>query len=259
MLERWRELDWLRRGMVSALAVMMAGFALANFFASVRKGVEYQGVLFLLKREGETCRYTGKVRGRSAEFTVRPGGIVEYRWGDEFYGPCQVEKLPSAGGQAAGLPGVEIRRGEEVLFRGGYHDGVSFMLIPEGGGDETDWFWTPEIQWSTGTIAYKDGRELTERDLHEPSLTTLAGLVLAPRLVHRGSLPYYLLATLAALFDMFQICCSDRVFRHSARWYVKNPEAAEPSEEYMVGERLSWGIVTIMTIILYCVGLITID
>lgn len=259
MLERWRELDWFRRGMVSALAVMMVGFALANFFAAAREGVEYQGVLFLLKREGETCRYTGKVRGRPAEFVVRPDGTAEYCWGDYVYGPYQVEKLPSAGGQAAGLPGVEIRRGEEVLFRGGYHDGSSFMLIPEDERYETDWLWMPEIQWSTGTIVYKDGRELTERDLHEPGLTTLAGLVLSPRLVHRGSLPYYLLATLVALFDMFQICCSDRVFRQSARWYVKNPEAAEPSEEYMVGERLSWGIVTIMTIILYCVGLITID
>lgn len=259
MLERWRELDWLRRGMVSALAVMMVGFALANFFAAAREGVEYQGVLFLLKREGETCRYTGKVRGRPAEFVVRPDGTAEYCWGDYVYGPYQVEKLPSAGGQAAGLPGVEIRRGEEVLFRGGYHDGSSFMLIPEDERYETDWLWMPEIQWSTGTIVYKDGRELTERDLHEPGLTTLAGLVLSPRLVHRGSLPYYLLATLVALFDMFQICCSDRVFRQSARWYVKNPETAEPSEEYMVRERLSWGIVTIMTIILYCVGLTTID
>ena len=81
VLKKWREMSWFRRVLVALLAGMILGGGIATTVVTGREGIKYQDTLLLLTREGEACRYTGRLDGERAEFTVRPGGLVEYRWG----------------------------------------------------------------------------------------------------------------------------------------------------------------------------------
>lgn len=244
MREKWQEMSWFRRGLLAILAVMVVGFGIATPVVSARKGIEYADTLLYLTEEGDTRRYTGRLDGQRAEFTVRPGGTVEYLWGEETYGPYQVVEDPSAAPRDF-MTGLEIRRDGQALFRGGFSDDEWPVLYGEDG-EPFEPFRMLDITYSSGGKTFdSDGRELSARDLHEPRLTTVARLVLGePALTHRGSFGLYLLVTLLAAFNIFQICCPGLMFRWSIMWHVRDPDSAEPSDFYIVMEKIEWVVVT---------------
>ncbi len=255
MREAWREMSLLQRVLLAILAAMILGFGIATPIMGTREGIEYGNTLLHSTQEGEVRRYTGRIDGRRAEFAVTPDGTVEYRWGDEAYGPYRVAEDPSAspkGSMAAwNLPGIEIRRGDEVLFRGGLYDGERPILYDEDG--EPFNFLSITYGTSGGKVYDSNGKELTQRDLHEPGLSIVA------RLAHRGSFAFYLLGTLLAAFNMFQICFPGLMFRQSIRWHVKDPYAAEPSDFYIFMEQVEWVILTVVAAALYWLAITAVN
>ena len=247
MLELWREMSWYRRVLLAVLAAMVVGFGIATPVVRARKGMEYRDTLFYPGEEAGVLRYTGRLDWERAEFTVRPGGLVEYRWGEEVYGPYTVAEDPAASpSKYPGTPGIEVRQGEEVLFRGGYFN--DYMLIREDGELLTGL----AVRFETGD----GGRELTRRDLHEPGLSQIVRLALGgTELTHRGSFGLYLLVTLLAAFNIFQICCPGLMFRLSLWGRVRDPYAAEPSEWYILMERLEWIVLTAVVLAGYWMAL----
>lgn len=257
MLERWRGFSLFQRVLLAILAAMIVGFGIAIPTVAGRKGIEYRDALLRFTQEGEVRRYTGRVDWKRTEFTVRPGGTVEYRWGDEFYGPYQVVEDPSAAPERW-MAGLEIHQGGQTLFRGGLSGGSWPVLYDEEGGLFE--FMTVSYGTSGGKVYDSTGRELTQRDLHAPGLNTVAALALQePELAHRGNFSLYLLATLLAGFNMFLICFPGLMFRRSARWYIRDPEAAEPSDFYIIMERAEWVVFTGIAAALYCLALTAID
>ena len=104
MREAWREMSLLQRVLLAILAAMILGFGIATPIMSIREGIEYGNTLLHFTQEGEVRRYTGRIDGRRAEFAVMPDGTVEYRWGEEAYGPYQYVGYPEPGeGGAVGL------------------------------------------------------------------------------------------------------------------------------------------------------------
>lgn len=257
MLEIWREMSRFRRILLIVLAAMILGFGIATLVVGGRKGIEYRDTLLCFTQEGEVRRYAGRLDWKQTEFTVRPGGTVEYLWGEEVYGPYQVAEAPSAAPEAY-MTGLEIRQGEAVLFRGGLADlGGWPMLYGEDGKP----FEMLSFTYSSGGKTYDpNGKELTPRDLHEPSLTMVARLGTGePELTRRGSFGLYLLTTLLAAFNIFQICFPGLMFRWSIMWHVKDPEAAEPSDFYVSMERAEWVILTGMAAVFYWLALTLIN
>ena len=182
---------------------------------------------------------------------------MEYRWGDELYGPYQVVEDPTAAPERW-MAGLEIHQGGQTLFRGGLSGGSWPVLYDEEGGLFE--FMTVSYGTSGGKVYDSTGRELTQRDLHAPGLNTVAALALQePELAHRGNFSLYLLATLLAGFNMFLICFPGLMFRRSARWYIRDPEAAEPSDFYIIMERAEWVVFTGIAAALYCLALTAID
>lgn len=257
--ERWSEMSWYRRILLMLMAVMILGFSVAMPIMRSIKGIGYGGSFFRLEEEGEVRRYAGREDWEEAVFTVCPGGVVEYQWGEYTYGPYQVVEDPTASPQGdwAGMPGVEIRRGGEVLFRGGYENsGPFFALISQDGE------WLPDLHieaYAAGGVEVgEDGHVITQEEKHEPDLAILARLVLEPELTCRGSLEAYLLTTLLALFNVAYICSPDFFFYLSLVGHVRDPERAEPSDSYVVMEHLGWALLTVVCLALYCNGLFSI-
>lgn len=252
MREKWEEMSLLRRILVVILAVMIVGFGAATLIAGGQKGIEYRDTLLRLTQEGEVRRYAGRVDWKRTEFTVYPGKTVEYHWGDEGYGPYQIVEDPAAAPEHY-MTGLEIYQDGKRVFRGGYKPGGSWLVLY---GEDGEPFGMVDLTFSSGGKTYdSNGKELTARDLHAPDLSTVARLAMdEPELTHRGNFGLYLLVTLLAVFNMFQICFPGLMFRWSIRWHVRDPYAAEPSDFYIFMERAEWVFLTGMAAILYCLA-----
>ena len=254
MGEKWEEMSLLQRVLAVILAVMIVGFGAATLIVGGQKGIEYQDTLLRFTQEGEVRRYTGRLDWKRAEFTVYPGKTVEYRWGDEVYGPYQMVEDPAAAPKYY-MTGLEIYQDGERIFRGGYNPGESwFVLYGEDG--EPYGMLTVTFGGSGGKTYDIYGQELTARDLHKPGLSIVARLAMdEPELTHRGHFGLYLLVTLLAAFNIFQICYPELMFRWSIMWHVQDPYAAEPSDWYILMERIEWVVLTVVAAALYWLAL----
>ena len=253
---KWSEMSRYRRVLLLVMAAEILVFFIANVLAFLRPGLEYQDTLLYPRTEGELQIYQGRVDGETARFTVTPGGEVSYQWEEYTYGPYQISEDPSAVPDGyEGSQGIEIRLGDEVLFRGCYLPSSTFPLIQEDG--ESLWE-DSNIYMISGEQIWRNGQEITEREYREPSLSALARVALEPELTRQGNILLYLLITVLAVFNVLQICFPGLFFRRYIRWRVRDPELAEPSDFYIAMERMEWVVLAIVCLVLYGMCLTTI-
>ena len=253
---KWSEMSRYRRVLLLVMAAEILVFFIANVLAFLRPGLEYQDTLLYPRTEGELQIYQGRVDGETARFSVTPGGEVSYQWGEYTYGPYQISEDPSAVPDGyEGSQGIEIRLGDEVLFRGCYLPSSTFPLIQEDG--ESLWE-DSNIYMISGEKIWRNGQEITEREYREPSLSALARVALGTELTRQGNILLYLLITVLAVFNVLQICFPGLFFRRYIRWRVRDPELAEPSDFYIAMERMEWVVIAIVCLVLYGMCLTTI-
>ena len=247
---KWTEMNRYRRVLLIAMAAEILAFFVPVLVAVNRPGLEYGGTLLYPRMEGEIQIYEGTIDGEPARFAVSPEGEVSYRWGEYTYGPWRVAEDPAAApGEGSGLTGVEITREGRVVFRGGYDPDSTVSLFREDG--------TPvlgaefHITAGEGIVVEADGRVLTQEELHEPGLSAVARAALGAELTHRGSILLYLLITLLALLNVLQICFPGFFFRLSLWGHVRNIEDAEPSDWYIVMEKIEWAVLAVCCLFLY--------
>ena len=253
---KWSEMSRYRRGLLIVMAIEILSFFFATLVMINRPGLEYQDALLYPRTEGELQIYQGRVDGETARFTVTPGGEVSYQWGEYTYGPYQISEDPSAVPDGyEGSQGIEIRLGDEVLFRGCYLPSSTFPLIQEDG--ESLWE-DSNIYMISGEKIWRNGQEITEREYREPSLSALARVALGTELTRQGNILLYLLITVLAVFNVLQICFPGLFFRRYIRWRVRDPELAEPSDFYIAMERMEWVVIAIVCLVLYGMCLTTI-
>ena len=264
---RWNEMDLFRKGLLILLVAAIPLFAVVTAVQCSRLGIEY-GTVFLRRTENDgVIQYAGREDGQDSVFTVGPDGRVEYRWGEETYGPYTVREDPSAAPEPSawngdsgdryvpdGLTGVEIRQGDTVLFRGGWDpdpDRTWFSLYDESGNQLSGL--SISAITSSGTVIGPDGEIITPREQHKPTAAALLRVVLAPELVHRGSWLIYAFVTLLAAAGMGYILFYRELFYWNLGFTVKNPENAEPSDWYVFSSLLGMTIITGAVLVLYVV------
>ena len=259
---RWTEMDLFRKGLLLLLAVAIPLFAVVTAVQCSRVGIEYENV-FLRRTENDgVIQYAGRKSGEDSVFTVCPDGRVEYRWGEETYGPYTILQDPSAAPEPSmgdsyvpeGLMGVEVRQGDTVLFRGGWDpdpDMTWFSLYDESGNRLSGLSFSATM--GDGTMIGSDGEIITPREQHEPTAAGLLRVALAPELVHRGSWKIYALVTLLAAAGVGYILFYRELFYWDMSFTVKNPENAEPSDWYVFSSLLGMGIITAVVLVLYVV------
>lgn len=258
--EKWLKLPRLQQVLLVLLAGMILVFTGAMPIIASRKGIAYSGTLLYFRQDGDVRRYAGKVDGEKAAFAVYPDGTVTYAWGKHSYGPYQVVAEDASAALARlDFPGIEIRRGDEVLFRGSYHSGSFPMLFGEDG---EPWFTSSfpiiGVSGGEGTVVM-NGKVVTQAEMHEPSLTTLAELVLDPQLTCRGDVSIYLITTVMAVVVALGIWFYRELFRWNLSWTVRDPDDAEPSEWYIFWQKFSWVFCTGAVAVFYIIGLIQIN
>ena len=179
---KWQEMGLYRRILLAVMLAEIVGFLIAYVIVVNRPGLEYSGALLYPHTEGELQIYEGKIDGEPARFAVSPEGEISYQWGEYTYGPWQVVADPTA------VPdgfreknGLEIRRGDEVIFRGIYSPHSFNLLIDENGDPVRDTFSVGSVGGGA-TLYYVTGQEVTREEWYEPGLGALARIVLTPEL-----------------------------------------------------------------------------
>ena len=253
LLAWWETVTWYRRMLLMAQLAMILVFAIALAIVYSRPGFVYQDALLRPSQAGDSIVYAGRLDREQAAFTVSPGGRVSFTWGEYDYGPYEIVEDPAAVPEGYGWTrGIEIREGEQVLFRGGYtgdpyaplyrEDGSilmgldTYITINDGG-----------TEWACST----DGELLTEEGLHAPGPAVLARLVLDPELHRQGSVWIFLLVTMMTGINMYRISFPMKVFRRNLRYTIQNWETAEPSDSYQFLVHASWLILAVLECVLY--------
>ena len=132
-MDRIRNLNRYQKTILILMTAVALVFAAVYFVTVQRAGYEYRDTIFVPGQENGSTVYSGKIRGQQARFTVSADKTVVFQCGDRIYGPYTAKEDPTAIPQdaetAGALTGVELRQGEEVLFRGGVRRNRDYYLL----------------------------------------------------------------------------------------------------------------------------------
>ena len=253
-MQRIKNLNGYQKGLLLLLLAMALVFAVVYHMTVSRVGILYQDAIFVPEENAGVTVYSAKIRGEQAQITVSEDRSVVFQCGDKTYGPYTVKEDPTALPELEigreGMTGVEIREGEQILFRGGFwQTGEDYWLCNEDGSME---FFKILYTTDDGVQRDADGNVV---DPLEPSLSDILRLGYGPELTHKGSWLAWLGAVFISFLAAGSILYADELFRLDLSFQIQNAEAAEPSEWEMMKRYISWTVFVIAALIVYFLGL----
>ncbi len=246
-----KELDRLQKGILLALLVMVLFFSVLYPITVSRVGILYQDAIFVPEEKENMTVYSGKIKGEQAQFTVQEDGTVLFQYGGKQYGPYTAKEDPTAlpEGREAYMTGVELRQGDNVLFRGGIGktDQISWLVQEDG-----TLYNLVEVVADNGVNTYVDGVLV---DPYEPSVKTLLNLIFRPELTHKGEWALWLCGVVTCILTACSILYADELFRFQMAFHVKYAYEAEPSDLEIAGRYLSWIALAVLSLCVFIMGL----
>lgn len=235
--------------------VLLVVLALAVVFSVLypltlsREGYLYEDTILVPSQENGSVVYSGKIRGEQARFTVSADKAVTYQYGGQTYGPYTAKEDPAAipegvdGGRQ--MTGVELRRGEEIVFRGGVMaPGGNYILYNEDGSVEN-----MGVTWSFGEEAG------TDPAAQEPTAAAILQVMAGPVLTHKGDGLYWFLGMLCCVLTVCAVLFADELFRWDLRFLIRDVEGAEPSDWEILRRYFVWTLLPILALVAFVLGL----
>lgn len=249
MKTRWQGFHLPQRILLLLQVFLFVLFLILYATIGRQQVIRYQDVLFRRHTAGDATSYSGKLNGKRAVFTVSPGPVVEYRWGDTLYGPYTITEDPTAVPDERNIPeyiastqfltGVEVREGSDVLFRGALVTSSSlFLMISEDG-------------TSYSPVSVVVGSNIKT----EPSVRSILRIAFAPDPIQRGHWEFFLLGAFICVLNAAFILFADELFRFHLQFRVKYPEDAEPSDWELFSRWVGWVVLTITALVFFIMGL----
>ena len=238
-------LDRYSKILLLILAFMVLLFAVLYIVTLTRVGLLYRDVILVPSEEDGNTVYSGRIHWKKAVFTVTEDKTVWFQYGDESYGPYLAKgdqtALPES--HSAGMVGVELRRGDEIVFRGG-------VSVING-----MWFLTNEDGSSANVVITID-MDREERDFDEPSPLAILSLMAGPELTHKGDPGGWVKGTLLCLLVSFLILFADDLFYMRISRRVVVTEDLEPNEWEIRRRNILGTLLTAGALTLYIIGLL---
>ena len=251
-MERIKRLNWYQKSILIFMLAMALVFAVVYHMTIARVGVLYQNAIFVPAEENGVTVYSGKLRGKQAEFTVSADKTVSFRCDGQTYGPYTVKEDPTARPdlEIQLETGAELWEGDTLLFRGGFwqSDGSFWLRNADGSMDLGMQTYVVE----NGVKKDSDGNII---DPAKPSASDILRLVFDPELTHKGTWLAWLGAVFISFLTAVSILYADELFRWDLSFQIQNAEAAEPSEWEMMKRYISWTVFVIAALIVYFLGL----
>lgn len=255
-MERIRSLNRYQKGVLLFMAVMVLAFTAAYFAAASRVGFSYRDAILLPGEENGSTVYSGKIRGIQANFRVSPDKTVEFQCGEKYYGPYTAKEDPAAlpEGETPGeqMTGVELRKGEEILFRGGVMRQDDFFWLYDEDGSVLNMSVEISVVAGNGITYDASGKEI---DPIEPSAVTILKLMAGPELTHKGDWSGWLLGVFVCIVTAVSVLFAEELFQLGLLFRVRDPEGAEPSDWVLAGRYIGWTVLPFLAMALFFIGL----
>jgi len=253
-LERIKKLNRYQKGVLIVMIIMSLVFAVIYPMTISRVGFAYKDSILVPTIESGNTVYSGKLVGKQAVFTVSEDKTVVFQYGDKIYGPYTAIEDPTAIPKdkeiTEFMTGVELRKGDEILFRGGIERFADdYWLYNEDGTLDNFGF----------SYVTSDGIERDENgniiDPVEPSASTIWNLMNEPELTHKGEGFAWFGAVFICILNALSILFADELFRWNLRFQIRNVDRAEPSDWEIAGRYIGWTVMTIMALVIFIIGL----
>ena len=236
-MERIRDLDRYQKAILILIMAMVLAFTVIYPITTSREGFLYEDTFLGISEENGNTVYAGKSHGDLIRFTVTPDKAVTLQHGDQVYGPYTAKADASALPEGCGgMTGIELRRGDEVVFRGGVRR------------QSSGWTCIPEDGYSSDMI-------VVGTQSSEPSHSDILDLMAGPELTHKGTWLGWVLGTFICLATALTVLFADEIFRFKMSFRVHNVDEIEPSDWEIMSRYISWTIAPIVALILYVLGL----
>ena len=253
-MERIKCLNYYQKGLLLLTAAMVLVFAVLYPVTISRVGFEYKGMILVPSQENGNTVYSGKIQGKQANFTVSEDKSVVFQYGKKIYEPYTIKEdataIPKKEEMAEYMMGVELRQGEDILFRGGVLDTGNFY-----------WLYSEDGTLDNVAISYV-GSDGIERDKNgniidpvEPSASTILELMNNPELKHKGKWFVWFVAVFICVLNAVSILFADELFRWNLAFQIRNVDHAEPSDLEIAGRYIGWTVISIMALVIFIMGL----
>lgn len=247
-MNRFRELERFPKILLIALLLLVVVFAPIYGITASRVGYLHNDEIFVPRQSEGALVYEGKVDGLDSSIVVALDTVI-VNWGSKTYGPYTLREDPSAVPDGhPQMTGIEILDGSKIYFRGGVTDEQDFWLI----GADGEQLFTMTYTMSDGTEMDMNGNPV---DHMKPTPRQIVSLLRGPELTHKGHWEICFLGLVIALITAVSILFADELFYLSICFRVENAETAEPSDWYIATRSLGWLFLTIMTGVIFVMGL----
>ena len=249
-----KRLDNYQKGVLIFMTVMGLVFAVIYFMTISRVGYRYNDAILVPIEENGNTVYSGKIKGEEAQFIVSNDNTVELNYGDKTYGPYTVKEDVTAipkDKEMGSMTGIEIREGDDILFRGGVKDlGDYYRFYNEDGTSDS----MLVISYVTSDGIERDGNG-NPIDKMKPSISNIYELVEGPELTHKGIGFMWFIAMFVCILNALSIVFADELFRLNLAFQIRNVEQAEPSEWELTGRYIGWSATVIIALVIFIMGL----
>ena len=252
-MDRFRRLSGFRKCIVLTAAVMTLLFTVLYVVNTGKEGFAYRETLLIPEETSGGTVYAGEIKGEDVSFTVKDK-TVEFRHGEKRYGPYTAKEDPTAIpellAQSEAAKGIELRCGEEVIFRGCMwrtEEGETVLIREDG---------TPDFGMSVGSdsgVTVSQDGKIT--DTWEPSAQTVLTLMEGPAHSRRGSWIGWAIGTFACILAAVSALFWDEIFRWNLKFVVRNAEGAEPADWMIATRYISWAVFLMLALFSFIYGL----
>lgn len=252
--ERIKSLNRYQKGVLIFMIAVTLVFAVVYPMTTSRVGFEYKDIILVPSQENGSTVYSGKIQGQQAHFTVSEDKTVVFQHGDKIYGPYTAKEdstaIPKDEEMAEYMTGVELRQGEDILFRGGVLEaGDSYWLYNEDGTLDNFGF---SYVTGDGIVRDENGDVI---DPVKPSASAIFELMSDPELTHKGEWLAWFGAVFICVLNALSILFADELFRWNLALQIRNVDHAEPSDWEIAGRYIGWTVLTVMALVLFIMGL----
>lgn len=254
-MKRIRALNRYQKGVLLSITFMVLLFTVLYPVTRNRVGYSYRGAILMPSEENGSVVYSGRIQWQQARFTVSADHTVEFQYGDQTYGPYTAIEDPTAvpeDEEAHQMTGVEVRCGDELLFRGGVEKGdESWYLYNEDG-----WLTSLSYFKTPGRAVVIEGSEGgKEVERVEPSVINILQLMDGPELTHKGVWMGWFFGVVFCAITAIFLLYADDIFYWKLSLSIRNAEQAVPSDWERKSRYIAWTLLPILALVAFILGL----
>ena len=247
-MKRFRALSVAQKCILLAIGAMALVFCVLYPVTLSRVGFAFRGAILTPARTDAGTVYSGKVGGERVSFTVTADGAATYQADGAVYGPYTVREdasaIPAEFLQYYNMPstGVELRRGDAVIFRGCLRSGGEYRMLYDENGDLDGL-----------SLFFSDSEQTPAAE--EPTAYEVLSLLVDLQPEHKGQWSLGALGLVVCAMTAVSILYADELFRWGLSFRVRDPESAEPSDWELASRYFTWIALPMLALAMFIMGL----